>query len=251
MTCRANGAAVRSWRRVGNNSIRVRLSGGNGAQDLQLVISGHGLNPFTLASDSRAAGTYTYRFPFEDIPEGHYDRLTARWPRSPIVAEANLSLTAPICAGGLSDVRSAILREYWEFDVVSRPRCADFANAGGSAHFSWDELNGGFQGGNPHRPWGIVNVALTAGLEQTRTNYGRGELRLTSGYRCPHGNHNVGGVAQSNHMQGRAVDVYSADHPWTREEFGRLKDAALRAGATEALDWDEYPRDRHLQLAWE
>ena len=95
-----------------------------------------------------------------------------------------------------------------------------------------------------------MNPALTAGLEQTRTNYNRGALRLTSGYRCPHGNRNSGGVAQSNHMQGRAIDVYSADHVWTREEFGLLRVAALLAGATEALDWERYT-DRHLHLAWE
>jgi len=95
-----------------------------------------------------------------------------------------------------------------------------------------------------------VNAALTAGLEQTRTNYDRADMRLTSGYRCPQGNRNSGGVAQSNHMQGRAVDVYSADHAWTREEFDLLKQAALDAGATEALDWETYT-DRHLHLAWE
>lgn len=113
----------------------------------------------------------------------------------------------------------------------------------------WSELNGGFSTGNPHNPWGIVRLALTTGLEATRTNYNRGGIRLSSGYRCPHGNAQVGGTQQSLHVHGRAADRYSADHPWTEEEFRPLREAASLTGPVELLSWSTYP-DHHLHAAW-
>ena len=251
MTCRANGAAVRSWRRVGNNSIRVRLSGGNGAQDLQLVISGHGLNPFTLASDSRAAGTYTYRFPFEDIPEGHYTTLTARWPRSPIVAEANLSLTAPICAGGLSDPRTELVYEYRTVYPNGTPAwragCQDFTNVGGSANFSWAE----WSGGSDHQAWAVAGAGMFANLESVLTNYG-GALRIESAYRCPGRNAAVGGAGNSRHMYGDAVDLTPVSQVWSHAEYLILSLAARRAGATFIEPWGDGPGQTmtHVHADW-
>ena len=114
----------------------------------------------------------------------------------------------PVCDSTVS----AIIAEYQQFQVNLQPSCADFANAGGTTNFSWERLNGGFTNGNPHEPWGMVRQGLTTGLEATRTNYNRGGILLTSGYRCPHGNSAVGGDSTSFHMHGRAADMYSADH---------------------------------------
>ena len=120
----------------------------------------------------------------------------------------------------------------------------------GSANFSWAELNGGFQQGNPHGPWGIVRSSLTTGLEATRTNYNRGGIRLTSAFRCPHGNAAAGGVFNSYHVHGRAADMYSIQHPWTEDEFNLLRQAAFNTGNTiELLNWNTYA-DRHLHAAW-
>jgi hypothetical protein len=149
------------------------------------------------------------------------------------------------------DARGEIIKEYHDYNVNLTPACSDFASSGGSANFSWSELNGHFQDGNPHNPWGLVSVALTDGLEATRSSYNRGGIRLTSGYRCPHGNYSptVGGAVNSIHMHGRAADMYSSDHPWTEAEFILLKAAANLWGPTESFDWDTYA-DHHYHAAW-
>jgi hypothetical protein len=150
---------------------------------------------------------------------------------------------------GCGDERDNIIEEYRGGQVAWTPGCGDFASGGGAPHFSWSELNGGFTNGNPHTPWGIVTSGLTNGLETTRTNYARGGIRLSSGYRCPHGNANVGGVQQSLHMHGRAGDMFSSEHSWTEAEFTLLKEAADLTGPVESLHWHTYT-DRHFHAAW-
>lgn len=152
------------------------------------------------------------------------------------------------------DTVQAIINEYVTFEVNLQPTCEDFASDGGSTNFDWSELNGEWQEGNPHEPWGMITAGLTDGLEATRTNYNRGGIRLTSGYRCPHGNTAVGSEAPrtSYHMHGRAADMKSAEHEWTRQEFNRLRRAAERTSPEpiELFNWDTYPDDRHLHAAW-
>ena len=70
-----------------------------------------------------------------------------------------------------------MIEEYRAGQVAWTPSCSDFASSGGSANFSWSELNGGFTDGNPHNPWGIIKSAVTTGLEDTRSNYNRGGIR--------------------------------------------------------------------------
>jgi hypothetical protein len=130
------------------------------------------------------------------------------------------------------------------------PTCDEFTNTGGTAHFSWSELNGHFLQGNPHSPWGLVSQALENRLEATRANYDRGGIRLTSGYRCPHGNYSIpDAVIQSRHTHGRAADMFSSDHAWTEEEFELLRSAAATTGPIELTQWTTY-NDRHLHAAW-
>lgn len=147
------------------------------------------------------------------------------------------------------DERTVMRQEYRAEQVAWTPACTNFASSGGSAHFDWDELNGQFSDGNPHRPWGIINQALTDGLEATRANYNRGGIRLTGGYRCPHGNKDVGGTKQSFHMHGRAADMKSDDHEWTEVEFNLLRAAANLTGPIESLFWNSYS-DHHFHAAW-
>ncbi len=129
----------------------------------------------------------------------------------------------------------------------------DIATDGGSTHFQWWELNDNWSNGNPHRPWSMIKQGLLNGLEQTRTNYNRGGIRLSSGYRCPHGNTAVGSDAPrtSFHMHGRAADMFSADHAWTRSEFNKLRQAAAEAvpASVELFQWTTYD-DHHLHAAW-
>jgi hypothetical protein len=149
--------------------------------------------------------------------------------------------------GGTPDI---MISEYIDFVVNWIPTCQDFASSGGSTHFSWSALNGGFTNGNPHQPWGIIKQGLTDSLEQTRTNYNRGEIQLNGAYRCPHGNNAVGGAAQSKHMYGVAADMQSQDHSWTEQEFALLKAAADLTGPSESLSWSTYPSDHHYHAAW-
>ncbi len=144
-----------------------------------------------------------------------------------------------------------MIGEYVTYQVNLQPTCPDFTNNGGTTHFTWSALNGGFAQGNTHNPWGMVKASLTNGLEATLTNYNNGGMLLTSGYRCPQGNHAVGGAVQSYHMHGRAGDMYSADHPWTEDEFNLLRAAAQTTSPPpiEALTWTEYA-DHHFHAAW-
>lgn len=52
-----------------------------------------------------------------------------------------------------------------------------------------------------------MNSALLAKLDELRERLGRPVI-VTSGYRCPVHNTNVGGVRNSQHVAGTAADIY-------------------------------------------
>ncbi|WP_419950102.1 D-Ala-D-Ala carboxypeptidase family metallohydrolase [Candidatus Palauibacter sp.] len=160
--------------------------------------------------------------------------------------------TVPTLCG---DVRDTITTEYEDYGVTFRPTCWDFVSTGGGANFTWKELNGGFSNGNPHKPWGLgsVNTTLLPGLQATRRIYGHA-IVVTSGYRCPHGNQDAGGVPQSNHMEGIAADMRSVWSRWSKAEFNVLKEAARDANGRpmitddgSEITWDTYD-DHHLHI---
>jgi len=131
---------------------------------------------------------------------------------------------------------------------ITTPTCEDFANGGGSEHFTWSQLNGGFQDGNPHRPWGIVRQSLKYGLDYVARNYENfAGIYLTSGYRCPHGNADAGGVNTSYHMHGMAGDLLRPG--WTEEEFIEVKKKAEEAGGFGILPYSWYT-DHHLHVVF-
>lgn len=136
------------------------------------------------------------------------------------------------------------------------PFCFAFRSSGGSPHFSWSELNGEWAGGNEsgHNPWGIMPDHTINQLEQTRANFNNGGIVVSSGYRCPIGNANVGGVSNSRHMRGQAIDMYASVYcgcsNWTEAEFNELREAARITGPVELLNYDSY-NDHHLHAAWE
>ena len=92
-----------------------------------------------------------------------------------------------------------------------------------------------------------MRESLTTGLEATLTNYNRGGISLSSGYRTPSGNANVRGVFGSYHVRGRAADMRSTDNPWTEAEFDLLKEASLFASGrlTEVESRAHYVSDIH------
>ena len=118
-----------------------------------------------------------------------------------------------------------------------------------SENFNWSELNGGFSDGNPHQSYGMISSSLINGLEATRRNYGFA-IRVTSGYRCPHGNRDVDSGRSSLHMQGRAADLYSWHRPWTEDEFVELAEAARLTNPAELIDDWSYYKGHHLHVAW-
>jgi hypothetical protein len=143
-----------------------------------------------------------------------------------------------------------LVREYENalYLVSIRPDCDDFAASGGTAHFTWTELNGLFANGNPHPPWGMVTQGLKYGLETIYANYASfSGIQLTSGYRCPHGNVAAGGVPDSFHVHGRAGDLLRPG--WTQTEFDTVRNIAIAAGAVETLPYSQYS-DHHLHVAF-
>lgn len=149
------------------------------------------------------------------------------------------------------DERDLIAREY---SLIGRPpiepSCRDFTSSGGSAHFSWAELNDNWSGGSGHAYYGLVNTRLTNGLELTRFYYNNRRIRLSSGYRCPHGNRAVGGVPNSWHMAGRAADMKGLDVLiWDETAFNELWLAAFMAGASELNRYNDYTY-HHLHAMW-
>lgn len=53
-----------------------------------------------------------------------------------------------------------------------------------------------------------IDPVLIAKLECLRAANGNKPIFVTSGYRCPVHNKNVGGAVNSQHMKGKAVDIY-------------------------------------------
>lgn len=151
--------------------------------------------------------------------------------------------------GGCAGERATMIAEYTSYGSSWIPTCAYFSSGGTSAHFTSAELNDNFSADNTHVPWTILRPALWAGLENTRSIYSRGGIRVSSGYRCPHGNALAGGVINSQHPRGTAADLYSNDHPWTEAEWTLLRDAAVSAGAGYVTTWTTYA-DRHLHADW-
>lgn len=145
---------------------------------------------------------------------------------------------------------ATILQEYTnDTYITAKPTCSDFNSEGGSPNFTWEELNR--TPGSGHKPWAWIRKELLDGLERTRSKYGETgdpRIKLTSGFRCPHGNKLVGSKERdSKHMHGIAADMYGLryySNP-TESEFNILRKAARDAGAT-TTEWSTYEADRHL-----
>lgn len=148
------------------------------------------------------------------------------------------------CGPGKEEV-DIMRQEYMEYNMLPMPSCGDFQTDGGSQHFDWEELNDGWSSDNPHPPWGIITGFLTGALETTRTNYNRGAIRISSGYRCAKGNYLAGGVSGSRHIRGMAADMFSVSYSWTETEYNLLRTAASDAGMSVPFNYYYYG-DHHL-----
>lgn len=169
-------------------------------------------------------------------------------------------------ADGCDDEQRKIAQEYEDYDIQERehPDCSDIEYKGaGTANFTWDELNGYFEEGNPHTDYGWVQQSLKSGIQGMRDAYG--PLPLSSGYRCPHGNLSIPHASpKSWHMEGRAADISvkslaGVDDNWnrmTKDERARveaiwndLDEIARASGAMDLQPFTAYA-DRHYHAAW-
>lgn len=183
--------------------------------------------------------------------------------------------------GGTScdDEQRRIANEYQNSSWVqgrAAPARTDIVKDGaGTANFTWAELNGYFQEGNPHNGYGWVQQSLRVGIEKLRADWVGSPVRrangypaalwLSSGYRCPHGNASIPDASNSSyHMEGRAVDIktrWLAGIPgikyaqMTATQQSRLEDVyreltrLSRATNIDAQPWEQYEDDRHFHFA--
>jgi zinc D-Ala-D-Ala carboxypeptidase len=73
----------------------------------------------------------------------------------------------------------------------------------------------------------FVNPSLIPTLDKIRKSYGK-PMVVTSGYRCPEHNKEVGGATNSEHLIGMAADVHCNNN---RDRFALIK-ACLDNGVT-------------------
>jgi hypothetical protein len=150
---------------------------------------------------------------------------------------------------GAHDERDTNISEYHTYGVGFIPFCSAFSTGGSSQHFSWEEWTvSGY-----HQPWAIAAPDMFTHLEDTRSNYDRGALLITSAYRCPHKNASLPGAAQnSRHQYGDAVDLVPLNQEWGYGEWELLSSAAQQAGATFIEPWGTGPgqTDDHVHADW-
>ena len=76
-------------------------------------------------------------------------------------------------------------------------------------------------------PEGGMNQELIDVLNRLREKLGE-PLIVSSGYRCPTHNRNIGGGSQSYHMKGVATDVYINSNRYSTQQIAQM---ALDCGA--------------------
>ena len=138
-----------------------------------------------------------------------------------------------------------LITEYEEYEVGFTPVCVQFLSGGSTTDFSWNEFMGHWRNGTEfgkHSPYGIMESGVMNGVQKLRDMDGR-PIVLTSGYRCPKGNRAVGGVEDSYHMSGRAVDIRTSCN---RTYYNELYQIANDLGFN-PLPWGTYP-DCHLHI---
>jgi len=140
--------------------------------------------------------------------------------------------------------RGVLQKEYTTYNVDLRPACSDFSNYGPN-EFNHSE-------DNTHQPWGIIKDILFVKRAQIQ-EYATYEVRLTSGFRCPHINDSLraqGAAPQSRHMYGDAMDMTPPLDRWsppTQAEFDHLHFAAAQTEPSFITDWTTYA-DHHLHV---
>ena len=80
-------------------------------------------------------------------------------------------------------------------------------------------------------PTGGMNKDLVTVLDKLREKLGE-PVVVSSGYRCPTHNRNIGGASQSYHMKGMAADIYINSDNYSTHQLAQM---ALDCGADTAV----------------
>lgn len=176
---------------------------------------------YTFTHTPTSTGTYDYTLAVETTVQGDPVRTDSwGWATGVTISSST----------GCGDSRDQIIAEYAALGGYLSPTCSSFTQTASAAHFTFAELNVN----NPYS-WAIIRFPLTAsasasyGLERWRANAGGVPRYVNSAYRPPQHNQNVGGVPNSRHIFGDAVDLRNV--PRTEAEYNLLRNAALDADA--------------------
>ncbi len=152
-------------------------------------------------------------------------------------ASQGYSLTVnPATQTGCGDERDQMIAEYATYGGYLSPTCASFTKTAHSVYFAFAELNV-----NDSYSWAIIRYPLTApassgyGLDLWRADAGGVPRYVNSAYRAPAHNQAVGGVPNSRHIFGDAVDLRNV--PQTQAEYNLLSNAANEAQADYIEPW--------------
>lgn len=119
---------------------------------------------------------------------------------------------------------------------------------GPSPHLSWDELACHDASRTPYpAAWRLSRaVPLATEFEIIRAAVGL-PLRIGSGYRTPAHNTAIGGAPRSQHVQGRALDLYPPDD-WRPSRLLEVVVAYARQDDSRIRYVEQYPWGVHFDI---
>ena len=105
-------------------------------------------------------------------------------------------------------------------------------------------LSQGIEWGLKHDHYGYADFRMTSKVWQMESRFNI-VAHTTSGYRCPIGNSNVGGVDGSRHIEGRAYDFVVLGPRWTEELKEEIVDWVIVNGGY------AYASEKgHVHVSW-
>lgn len=119
---------------------------------------------------------------------------------------------------------------------------------GPSAHLLWTELACRDPKRTPYpKEWRATRaVVLAAEFERVRAAVGAA-IRVGSGYRTAAWNVRVGGKPKSQHLEGRAVDLYPPEG-WTVDRFYAVIRATAGRAESKIMGLGRYPTFVHVDV---
>jgi uncharacterized protein YcbK (DUF882 family) len=114
-----------------------------------------------------------------------------------------------------------------------------------SPHLSWDEL--GCKDGSPYpQKWADRAKQLATEFEKLRLLMGAKPLTVLSAYRTPEHNKKVGGASNSQHLEGRALDI-RCPKGWTPVKMALLVKQMIKDGS-QIKGLGIYPWGIHIDI---